>query len=80
MAELGPVPPSRVSGRTLATSNFRAAYTKAKPPKGPLQLGIILGKLLEGYCRKESIPWDGDAGEEFLERCARSCSYRALDG
>ena len=43
------VPVLAVSRRTFATSNFRAAYREAEVPEGPLEVGVILNKLLESY-------------------------------
>ena len=56
-----------MTGRTLAKSNFKVAYDKATVPKGYMQLGASLAKLLEGYCTKESIPYEEDEGEHFFE-------------
>ena len=68
MAEyMPPVPDSPVSGRTLQSSHFGAAYSKAKPPKGALQLGAALIDLLKVYCTKHDIPYDEGEGEEFIE-------------
>jgi hypothetical protein len=54
-------------GRTLANSNFKASYDKASVPKGPLQLGATLSKVIEAYCIRASIPFAEDEGEHFFE-------------
>lgn len=63
-----PVPPSPVSGRTFASSNFRKVYAKAKPPTNLVKLGSVLGRMLQGHCNAHGIPFDGDEGEEFLDQ------------
>jgi protein-L-isoaspartate O-methyltransferase len=42
-----PLPDSPVAGRTLASSNFKAAYTAAEVPEGPMELGGILMNLIQ---------------------------------
>ena len=59
---LPPVPPSPMSGRTLASSNFRVAYTKTKAPDSLMKLGAKLGDLIKTYCIAHSIPYDDDEG------------------
>lgn len=51
------VPESPVSGRTLAASNFKPAYDKARAPAGPMPLGSAIGQLLRLYCRKIQVGW-----------------------
>ena len=63
-AEAVPVLP--LARRTLATSNFRAAYGSAEVP-GVLEVGMILSELIRGYCRKENIPWK-EEGQPFFKR------------
>ena len=63
MMALGPVPPSPVSGRTLASSNFKAAYTKAKAPNDLMKLGGKLSFLIRCYCATHNIEYDDDEGE-----------------
>jgi hypothetical protein len=65
-ASLPPVPHSPVSGRTLATSNFKAAYAKASAPADLMDLGSTLGRMLEAYCIQHTIPFDGDEGAQFF--------------
>eukprot|EP01045_Picozoa_sp_COSAG04_P016295 COSAG04_NODE_1347_length_7134_cov_4.146695_5_plen_142_part_00 len=72
-----PVPDSPVSGRTLATSNFKAAYIEASAPEGPMDLGMLLGKLLERYCQQEGIDWKGE-GQPFLKQLQRE-AMRNMD-
>ena len=59
---LPPVPPSPMSGRTLASSNFRVAYAKTKAPDSLMKLGAKLGDLIKTYCIAHSIPYDDDEG------------------
>ena len=56
-----------MAARTLAKSNFKVGYDKANAPKGQMQLGGSLVKMLEGYCAKEGIPYEEDEGEHFFE-------------
>ena len=65
---LPPVPPSPMSGRTLASSNFRVAYTKTKAPDSLMKLGAKLGDLIKTYCIAHSIPYDDDEGEAFFDQ------------
>eukprot|EP01045_Picozoa_sp_COSAG04_P012309 COSAG04_NODE_823_length_10051_cov_18.357617_7_plen_392_part_00 len=67
-AYMPPLPESPVVGRALATSNFKTAYSKATPPKGPMDFGMAVGKLVEAYCAKEGIPYDEDEGQSFFEQ------------
>ena len=62
-----PVPDSPVSGRELASSHFKAAYDKATPPKGAMQLGASVQNLIQAYCTKQGIPYEEDEGERFFE-------------
>jgi serine/threonine protein kinase len=62
------LPPSAVAGCTLATSNFRAAYAKAKAPADLMKLGAKLGDLIKAYCGAHGIPYDDDEGEEFFDQ------------
>ena len=52
-----PVPDSPVKGRTLATSNFKAAYGAAAAPQGQMDMGFLLGELIKAYCEQEGIAW-----------------------
>jgi ADP-ribosylation factor protein 1 len=56
-ASLPPVPDSPVARRTLATSNFKVAYTEADVPEGQMELGGVLMNLIQAYCRREGIDW-----------------------
>jgi len=69
-AELPPIPPipdSPVAGRTLATSNFLAAYDRAMPPGDMLTLGSKLGAVIRDHCTARGIPYDDDKGERFFQ-------------
>jgi hypothetical protein len=63
-----PVPDSPVSGRSFDKTSFKGGYDKATVPKGQLQLGGLLMKLIEAYCAKEGIPYYEDEGEHFFEQ------------
>jgi hypothetical protein len=62
------VPLSPMSGRDFASSLFCKVYQTAKAPGSLVKLGAILGQMLEKYCSKHSIPYDGDEGEEFFDQ------------
>ena len=48
-----------LASRTLATSNFKAAYDRnPEPPADPMTLGMLLADLIRGYCRKEGCVHD----------------------
>ena len=64
VAEAVPVLP--LARRTLATSNFKAAYGDAEVPK-VLEIGGILTDLIRSYCTKEGIPWN-EEGVPFLKQ------------
>ena len=72
-----PIPDSPVVGRTLQTSNFKAAYNCAVAPKGPMDLGIELGKLIEGHCQQEGIDWRAE-GKPFVLRLQKE-AMRNMD-
>ena len=55
LANPAPIPLSPVFGRTLGSSSFKASYSDVTAPEGPMDLGVALGDLLKGYCRKHSI-------------------------
>jgi hypothetical protein len=52
-----PVPDSPVAGKSLAGAAFKGGYDKATVPKGQMQLGGLVMKLVEGYCSVHSIPY-----------------------
>lgn len=62
------VPDSPMSGRNLASSNFKVGYNKATVPKGQMQLGGAVIKMVEGYCAKNGIDYEEDEGEHFFEK------------
>ena len=68
VAAMAAVPPSPMSGRTLASSHFLKAYGKAKAPNSLVKLGSTLGRMLEGYCDAHCIPFDDGEGEAFLDQ------------
>ena len=74
-----PVPDSPMTGRTLAKSNFKAEYGKATVPKGQMQLGAALIKMVEGYCEKNGIPYEEDEGEHFFEELQAEAMSNAGD-
>jgi hypothetical protein len=63
-----PEPDSPMVGRSFGTSNFRSAYLKATVPKGHMQLGGSLMKLIEMYCTHHHIPFAEDEGEAYFEK------------
>ena len=72
-----PVPDSPVAGRTLQSSNFKVAYDRAEAPEGPMDLGMLLGDLLRGYCQQEGIDWRTQ-GQPFLQQLQRE-AMRNMD-
>ena len=72
-----PIPESPVSGRTFASSHFKAAYTEAEAPEGPMDLGAELNKLIEAYCEQEGIDWKAE-GRPFLQQLQRE-ALRNMD-
>ena len=58
---------SDVSARTLSSSNFKVAYTKAKATSDVMKLGSTLGRLLQAHCSVHQIPYDEDEGEAFFD-------------
>ena len=65
-AYMPPPPKSPVSGRTLASSNFKTAYGRNKKVPGIFEIGASLRDLLEGYCSKQDISWN-EEGRHFLK-------------
>ena len=55
-------------GRTLASSNFKKAYAKAKAPTKLMKLGSKLGALIRKHCQVHGIPYDDDEGEVFFDK------------
>ena len=76
---LPPVPDSPVAGRTLQTSNFKPAYDRALSPQGPMDLGMLLGELIKGYCQQEGIDWR-EEGQPFLQELQREAMRSLLSG
>ena len=62
-----PVPDSPVQGRSLATSNFKAAYSVAEAPEGQMDLGGALQDLIKAHCQEEGIDWTSK-GLPFLKK------------
>lgn len=75
---LTPIPISPVSGRTFATSNFKHAYERAEAPEGAMDLGGALHSLIQGFCRKNSIDWQGH-GLPFLKNLQREAKQNLDD-
>jgi hypothetical protein len=73
-----PVPDSPVSGRTLATSQFKLVYTEAEVPEGPLELGGILMGLIQAYCRREGIDWRTE-GKSFFKQLQSEAMVNAQE-
>jgi hypothetical protein len=78
VAYMPPVPQSPLSGRTLVTSNFMAAYDSAEVPEGPMELGDILGELIRAYCAQEDIPWKGE-GQPFFRKMQKEAMANAQE-
>eukprot|EP01045_Picozoa_sp_COSAG04_P015780 COSAG04_NODE_1273_length_7466_cov_76.544319_4_plen_458_part_00 len=72
-----PVPDSPVVGRTLSTSNFKAAYSSVDAPEGPMDLGEFLSDLMKGYCKQEGIDWKAE-GRPFFKKLQRE-AMRNMD-
>ena len=72
-----PIPDSPVAGRTLQVSNFKASYDRASAPEGPMDLGMLLGELIKGYCLQEGIDWRLE-GQPFLKELQRE-AMRNMD-
>ncbi len=66
---LPPIPYSPVSGRSLAKSNFKVAYAKAKAPNSAQKLGQKLADVIKYYCSQQQpkIPYDDGDGERFFD-------------
>jgi hypothetical protein len=73
-----PVPDPPVSGRTFASSHFKAAYTRVSVPQGPMDLGMKLGNLIRAYCHQETIDWLAE-GEPFLQQLQREAMQNMDD-
>jgi hypothetical protein len=73
-----PLPDSPMTGRSLATSEFKTAYGQATVPEGAMDLGMELGKLLEGYCQAHEIDWLGE-GRPFLRQLQQEALQNAAD-
>jgi hypothetical protein len=67
ISRIWPAPPSPMSGRTFASSNFRIAYAKASAPTDLMSLGMKLGTLIRDYCHAHGIVYDDDEGEQFFD-------------
>ena len=52
-----PVPESPVAGWPMQTFSFKASYDRASSPEGPMDLEVLLGELIRGYCLQEGIQW-----------------------
>ena len=77
-SHMPPIPDSPVSGRTLATSNFKAAYGAAAAPQGQMDLGMMLGDLIRTYCKEEGIDWRSE-GLPFLQQLQAEAMRNADD-
>jgi hypothetical protein len=75
---LPPVPDSPVSGCTFAASNFKAAYTKAGVPEGPIEIGDILSVLIRAYCMTEGIAWR-EEGQPFFKLLQKEAMTNAQE-
>ena len=73
-----PVPDSPVSGRTLAASKFKAAYTTADTPEGPMEIGVILSELIRAYCKTEDIDWKAE-GQPFFRQLQKEAMTNAQE-
>jgi hypothetical protein len=73
-----PPPDSPMSGRSLASSEFKGAYGRAAVPQGAMDLGMKLGKLLEGYCQEHGIDWQSE-GEPFMQKLQQEALQNLAD-
>jgi hypothetical protein len=67
-----------MSGRSLATSAFKAAYGQAAVPQGQMDLGLALGELLKGYCDAYGIDWLRE-GKPFLQKLQQEALQNLAD-
>ena len=65
-----------VSGRTLAASKFKVAYTTVEVPEGPMELGVILSELIRAYCKTQGIDWK-EEGQPFFRKLQREAMTNA---
>lgn len=68
MTVMPDVPASPVSGRTLATAQFKPAYEQAgRHSLDEHSLELQVQRLVRDYCHKHRIPYEGDEGERFFD-------------
>ena len=67
-----------LASRTLATSNFKAAYSVAEAPEGQMDLGGALQDLIRAHCQEEGIDWTSK-GLPFLKQLQAEAMRNAED-